>query len=223
MSMIHSVSRRSFLGGAAATGSALALDACGGDVAPTGPNPDIPALNSLLAAEYNAIKTYAAGIMTLQNPPTGDPMAALGLPLATIATNWQNQHRDHATQLAAAITAIGGTPVSEATITFTAPTGYTGTIHNVLVLACNAEKAASIAYNEGVKSMTNASSRFLAANIEGTETQHFVVLYSLLKQTVAPNLTTILTVLNEIVPRSFVLNAGGMNNGLQSLTDLTYG
>ena len=222
MTSISPLSRRSFLGGAAATGSALALDACGGDAVPVTANPDLPALNSLLAAEYNAIKAYTAGIAVLQMPPTGDPSAALGLPLATIATNWQIQHRDHAGQLAATITSLGGTPITEASITFTAPTGFTGTIHNVLVLACNAELAAAIAYNEGVKSMATASARALAANIEGTETQHFTVLYALLKQTAAPNLTNILNVLTEIVPRSFVLNAGGMNNGLQSLADLPY-
>jgi bacterioferritin (cytochrome b1) len=222
MTTDQSLSRRALLGGMAITGSALALEACGEDAAPAAPNPDIPPLNALLAAEYGAIAAYTAGIPILEMPPVGDPLAANGPALSVIATAWRAQHREHAAQLVAAITAIGGTPVAESSVTFTAPTGFTGNVRNVMVLACNAEKAASIAYNQSVKSMSSASSRYLAANIEGSETQHFVILYTLLKQVVAPNATQLITMINEIAPKSFVVSAGSMTNGLSSIADFTY-
>ena len=116
------LSRRALLGGAAVTGSALALQACGDDVGPVVPNPDIPPLNGLLAAEYGAIAAYTAGIPMLEMPATGDPLASSGFVIGAIARAWQTQHREHAAQLAATVTAIGGTPVAENSITFTAPT-----------------------------------------------------------------------------------------------------
>jgi hypothetical protein len=216
------LSRRALLGGAAVTGSALALEACGDDVGPVVPNPDIPPLNNLLAAEYGAIAAYTAGIPILEMPPTGDPLAANGPALGVIARAWQAQHREHAAQLAATVTSIGGTPVAESSITFTAPMGFTPSVRNVMVLACNAEKAASIAYNQAVKTMTSASSRYIAGNIEGAETQHFVILYTLLKQVVAPNPATLIGMINEIAPKAFVASVGTATNGLSSIADFTY-
>ena len=176
MTTNKSLSRRALLGGVAVTGSALALEACGDDAPPVTANPDIGPLNNLLAAEYGAIVAYNAGIPILEMPPVGDPLAANGPALSVIATAWRAQHREHAAQLVTAITAIGGTPVVESTITFTAPTGFTPSVRNVMVLACNAEKAAAIAYNQSVKTMSSASSRYIAGNIEGAETQHFLSL-----------------------------------------------
>lgn len=222
MTTHNSLSRRALLGGVAVTGSALALEACGEDAPAVTANPDIGPLNNLLAAEYGAIVAYNAGIPILEMPPVGDPLAANGPALSVIATAWRAQHREHAAQLVTAITAIGGTPVVESTITFTAPTGFTANVRNVMVLACNAEKAAAIAYNQSVKTMTSASSRYIAGNIEGAETQHFVILYTLLKQVVAPNATMLITMINEIAPKSFVASVGGMNNGLSSSADFTY-
>lgn len=216
------LSRRALLGGAAVTGSALALEACGDDVGPVVPNPDIPPLNNLLAAEYGAIAAYTAGIPILEMPPTGDPLAANGPALGVIARAWQAQHREHAAQLAATVTSIGGTPVAESSITFTAPMGFTPSVRNVMVLACNAEKAASIAYNQAVKTMTSASSRYIAGNIEGAETQHFVILYTLLKQVVAPNPASLISMINEIAPKGFVVSVGTATNGLSSIADFTY-
>ena len=222
MTTNKSLSRRALLGGVAVTGSALALEACGDDAPPVTANPDIGPLNNLLAAEYGAIVAYNAGIPILEMPPVGDPLAANGPALSVIATAWRAQHREHAAQLVTAITAIGGTPVVESTITFTAPTGFTPSVRNVMVLACNAEKAAAIAYNQSVKTMSSASSRYIAGNIEGAETQHFVILYTLLKQVVAPNPTMLITMINEVAPKSFVASVGGMTNGLSSIADFTY-
>ncbi|MDO9017912.1 MAG: ferritin-like domain-containing protein [Deltaproteobacteria bacterium] len=222
MTTNKSLSRRALLGGVAVTGSALALEACGDDAPPVTANPDIGPLNNLLAAEYGAIVAYNAGIPILEMPPVGDPLAANGPALSVIATAWRAQHREHAAQLVTAITAIGGTPVAESTITFTAPMGFTPSVRNVMVLACNAEKAAAIAYNQSVKTMNSASSRYIAGNIEGAETQHFVILYTLLKQVVAPNPTMLITMINEVAPKSFVASVGGMTNGLSSIADFTY-
>lgn len=221
MSNNEFLSRRALLGGAVVSGSALALEACGGDDGPTTPNPDIEPLNNLLSAEYRAIKAYDAGIPILMTPMTGDPQAASGPIVAAVATNWQAQHEEHAAQLAAAITAIGGTPVARASVMFAPPSGFTATVTNVMILACNAEKAAAVAYNQGVKNMSATSSRYLATNIEGAETQHFVILYSLLKQLASPG-GAIVTMVGEIASKAFVANVGTMTNGLNALADFTY-
>lgn len=222
MTTSNKLSRRGFLGGAAVASTSAALSACGGDDAPAGPNPDIPVLNGLLSSEWLAIKAYAAGLPTLMTPATGDPLAANGPVLSVIAGNWQNQHRAHATALQAAIRAIGGTPVDEGSVTFTAPNNYTPTVHNVMVLACNAEKAAAIAYNRAVKGLSAAGNRVLASSIEGDESQHYIVLYTLLQQVVAANPTGLITGTGEVVPQPFVVNQGGMQNSLEAIADFTY-
>jgi hypothetical protein len=221
MTTTNSLSRRALLGGMAVTGSALALEACGDDAPPATANPDIGPLNALLAAEYNAIAAYGAGIPILMMPATGDPLAANGPALSVIATAWQAQHREHAAQLVSTINSIGGTPVAD-TMAFTAPMGFTPTVRNVMVLACNAEKGAALAYNQAVKNMNGTASRYLATNIEGAETQHFVILYTLLKQVVAPNATMLITMINEIAPKAFVASIGAGTNGLSSIADFTY-
>ena len=218
----NSLSRRAFLGGAAVTGSALALEACGEDVGPSVPNPDIGPLNDLLRSEYSAIAAYEAGIPFLEMPETGDPLAANGIVLGAIARAWQLQHREHAALLAATITAIGGTPITQASVLFSPPTGFTRSVRNVMVLACNAEKNAATGYNLAVKTLGAASSRYLATNIEGAETQHFVILYTLLQQVVSANGAVLVGMINEVAPKSFVASTGTSSNGLSSIADFTY-
>ncbi len=222
MNDINKLTRRGLLGTLAAT-STVTLAACGDDAVPAGPNPDIIPLNNLLTKEYEAIKAYAAALPTLNMPPTGDPQAANGPALSVIATSWQGHHRAHATQLAAAITAIGGTPVTEASVMFTPPSTFSGTVSNVLKLACNTERAAAIAYNRAVKALSSTGNRFLAGTIEGDETQHFVVLYALLTGVVSAVPTGLITNIMEVVPKAFVarVNASDMNS-LQSVADFTY-
>ncbi|MBI5512694.1 MAG: ferritin-like domain-containing protein [Deltaproteobacteria bacterium] len=221
MNDAHSLSRRALLGATAAGG----LVACGSDPpAMTGPNPDVMPLNGLLTAEYEAIKAYMTGVGIFAAPPMGDPQAALSLALVPIGTNWMNQHRQHATVLASTIRALGGTPVEEASVTFTAPAMFTNSIANVLKLAANKEKAAAVAYNRTVRQLSSQANRQLAANIEGDETQHFIVLYALLKQLAAPNVATLVANIGEIVPKSFVATqAGAMaNDSLEAQMDLMY-
>jgi len=223
----NSLSRRSLLGGLAVTGAAAV--GCGED-APTGPSADVPTLNALLTAEYQAIKAYEAGLAVLRAPPMGDPQAAFSAPLVVIAGNWQNQHRDHARELAALIVTNRGTAVLESAVMFTAPQGFTPSVANVLKLACNAEKAAAVAYNGAVRALNSTNSRFLAGTIEGDETQHFIVLYTILKGIVAPDPAGLITNIGEVVPRSFVSQVGagtgsapGMDQrGLQTVADFTY-
>jgi len=71
-----------------------------------------------------------------------DPQRTFAPVLSMIAARWQSQHRDHAAQLAAAVTAAGRTPVAEGSVRFTPPAGFTRSISNVLRLACNTEKGA---------------------------------------------------------------------------------
>lgn len=53
-------------------------------------------------------------------------------------------------------------------------------------LACNAQRAAAVAYNQVLKGMTSKTNRFIAAAIEGDETQHYVVLVALIEVLVKP-------------------------------------
>ena len=218
----QSLSRRLLLQGAAVGTAGAALAACGGDDPPAGPHPDIIPLNALRAAELNAIATYTAGVGILTSPPMGDPQAANAIVLLTIANNWKTQHTTHAAQLATAIRALGGTPVPDTSGSFTPPTGFIPSVTNVLKLACNAEKAAAIAYNATQASLTAATSRFLAATIEGDESQHFIVLYTILSGVAAPNPANIIAGIADVVPKTFVANVGGSTDSLEALADLPY-
>ena len=215
------LSRRSLLGGLAAT-STVVVAGCGDTPAAAGPNPDIPKLNALITAEYVAIKAYQAGLSVLAMPPPADPFATQATILAAIAMNWQTQHRAHAAELDRVIRSIGGVPVAESSVMFAPPTGFTGTVANVLKLACNLERQAAVAYNSAVKDLSSTTTRFLAGTIEGDETQHFIVLYTLLKGVVMANGVALISNINEVVPQPFVAQVGTAMNSLQSVPDYTY-
>ena len=181
----------------------------------------IAVLNTLLAAEWAAVAAYKAGAAILQAPPNGDPLASSAPVFLAVATHFSAQHQAHAGALGAAIVQLGGTPVDQSSVTFTAPPGFTPSVTNVLKLAANAEKAASIAYNGTVPQLPPSNElRFLAGSILGDETQHFVLLYSLLKGVAAagPNVST---GANQIAPTDFVSTVGS-DMGLQSVADFTY-
>jgi len=223
---INPLSRRNLLRGAAVLSGAKVISACGGgDNTPAGPNPDILQLNALLVAEYGAVATYDAGIRILNAPSSGDPLAMYSLALSAIATQWQSQHSAHATALVAAIRAIGGTPANQAsTPPFTAPPNFTNTVTNVLKLAANAEKGAAITYNNTVATLTSQTNRLLAANIEGDESQHFIVLYALLNGLATPGAALAAMGTANVVPRAFVAATGGgdMTTSLEGVADFTY-
>jgi bacterioferritin (cytochrome b1) len=178
-------------------------------------------LNALLSAEWVAIATYTAGAGILSAPPKGDPLAASAPVFLAVATHFQSQHTAHAGALVSAIDTLDGTPVAQSSVTFTPPAGFTATVTNVLKLAANAEKAASIAYNATVPQLPVADDlRFLAGSILGDETQHFVLLYSLLQGVAAagPNVSTDA---DQIAPTDFTSTVGAAV-GLQSVADFAY-
>ena len=192
-------------------------DARGSDSGPT-TNPDIANLNALLSAEYGAIKAYQAGAGILMSPPAADAQRASAPTFLAVANEFLREHQDHAEVLAETITALGGTPVAESSVVFTPPVGFMAGTLNVVRLACNAEKAAAIAYNGVIQALTASNNRFIASAIEGDETQHFVILYSLLKGLAAPSATVMP---GRLVPQSFVSNVG-TRMGLQAYPDFTY-
>lgn len=178
-------------------------------------------LNALLSAEWAAIAAYTAGAGILSAPPANDPLASSAPVFLAVATHFQTQHKAHADALGTAITTLGGTPVAQSSVTFTPPTGFTASVTNVLKLAANAEKAASIAYNGTVPQLpVTGDLRFLAGSILGDETQHFVLLYSIL-QGVAAAGPNIATGTNQIAPTDFTSTVGS-DAGLQSVADFTY-
>lgn len=182
---------------------------------------DAMSLNALRAAELGAIKAYDAGAMIINGAGSTDPLFAGKAVYLAVAGRFQQQHRDHAAALGAMITAMGGTPIPDEAGAFTPPMGFTPSIANVLKLACNAEKGAAVAYAQTQIALNTANGRFLAGSINGDETQHFIVLYVLLKGLAEPG--TNISMVEQVVPKSFVSNLDGMMNGLQTQADFTYG
>lgn len=226
MSDNEKLSRRFLLQGATVLGASATLAACGDDEPPPGPNPDIVVLNRLLTKEYELIGAYTTARMLLASPPMGDPLAAQAIVLSTVFNNWMAQHREHALVLASAVTAIGGTPVTEASVMFTPPASFSNTVRNVLSLSANLEREAAVGLNDAVKNLASAGNRFVAANIQGVQTQHFVVVHVLLRQIAAAG-SEIITNIASIVPTPFVVAVtpaptGGTGTGLSGLTALAY-
>jgi hypothetical protein len=140
--------------------------------------------------------------------------------LLQIALHWQGHHREHAAALAAEITRLGGAPVAAADVIFTAPAWFAPSVLNVLKLACNAERVAAISYNRAVGALEARGSRYVAGAIQGTESQHFTVLYAILKGTAQPG-PAIAAMVDQIVATAFVSPVGGARS-LQDVPDLAY-
>jgi hypothetical protein len=217
-------SRRDVLRGgallAAGLGTALAITAAPRRARAQAMN-DVQTLNALLTAEYSAVKAYDAGAAILTSPPATDPDRAAAPVVLAVAAHFQQQHRDHAAQLAAMVTSSGGTPVMESTVTFTPPTGFTASVANVIKLAANAEKAAAVAYADVLRTVTSQMAAKLIAAIGGVEAQHFIVL-SLLARNVVGATAMTQAMAADVVPRSFVNAVGGGTTGLETVPDFTY-
>jgi hypothetical protein len=179
---------------------------------------DVSVLNALLATEYGAIDAYAAGASILGAPSADDPLAALAPVLLAIATHFHDQHVAHAEALQGAVRALSATPLATSKVSFVAPAGFAPSVTNVLKLACNAERAAAISYVGAVGQLSSATNRFLAASIEGDETQHFMVLYAVLTGTVDPGPSLSALSANEMVPAPFVA-AVGLAQSLDDIPD----
>lgn len=182
---------------------------------------DVAVLNALLSAEYAAVKAYDAGAGILMDPPEGDPLATAAPTVLAVAVHFQQQHRDHAVQLAARITADGGTPVEEASVMFTPPAGFTPSVLNVIRLAANAEKDAAVAYNQVLAEVDSQMHASLIASIGGVEAQHFIVL-SLVAQQVVQATEATAAMAMELTPTAFVVSPAGGVDGLSMIPDFTY-
>jgi len=210
--------RLSALGALAAGGAALAV---GAFARTASAGDDVGALNGLLQAEYDAIAAYTAGAGILMSPPANDPLASAAPVVLAVAVHFQSQHKDHAKLLAATVQSLGGKPVDPGSGTFTAPPGFTPSVLNVIRLAANAEKAAAVAYNEGVKVVSSGDNAEILAAIGGNETQHYVLL-SLVAQGIAGPTATTMANASDFVPESFVSTVGKGTTGLEAVPDFTY-
>jgi hypothetical protein len=183
-----------------------------GGSAQTSPDADIEPLNALLAAEYNAITAYSAGAGLIGDAPDTDPLYGLADVIIKIAVDIQAQHKLHAAALVEAIEALGGVPIEEDGVAaaFMAPEALSmnPTISNVLKFAASAERAAAIAYNQVLAGLEDAKHRFIAASIEGDETQHFIVLAALVLGLADPGENLGLETAEDVVPEAFVSSVG---------------
>lgn len=179
---------------------------------------DVALLNGLLADEYAALAAYGAAAPYLGKPDKTDPLAALAPVVLQIALHFASQHQDHATVLVTAIKTFKGTPVSSSSVKFTAPSGFSLTVTNIMKLAANAERAAAIVYNQTVAKLSVQTNRYLAAAISGDEAQHFIVLDALLQGVATPGSDLSTTTAAEVVPVSF-LASQGVGKSLSDIAD----
>lgn len=218
--------RRLFVQGSAVVGAGLALTACGSTMmTPDGgtqdagmTDADAASMNALLAAEYKAIDAYTQGAGVL----SGDT-SDLGKLVLAVAVEFQKDHREHAALLAQTVVALGGTPVLEADNKFTLPTGFVANTVNVMKLACNEERRASVAYNQVIKGLKAPNNRYISAAIQGDETMHYVVLAALIEGLAVPTAALTPTMnANQVVPRAYAsstISLGG-SAGLEAETDI---
>ncbi|HEY6878738.1 MAG TPA: ferritin-like domain-containing protein [Polyangiales bacterium] len=175
---------------------------------PPNPTADNVKLNTLLAAEYEAIAAYTAGAQIVgADTATG---AAVRTTVTNVATHFRQQHVEHAAALKALIEANGGTAVTDS-MHASIPASFTNSSPNtisVIKLAADKEKAAAILYASVMQTISTAAAAKLVAAIGGVEAQHFVVLYLLAEGLVqaTPKASEMATL---VVPASFVLDVGG--------------
>jgi hypothetical protein len=184
-----------------------------------GTDADIAPLNALLTAEYNAITAYTAGAGLINDAPDDDPLGELRKVIVDIAVSIQSQHKLHAEALVNEIKALNGAPVEEATVAekFKAPKALTDnpSISNVLKFAASAERNAAVAYNQVLAGLEDAKLRFVAASIEGDETQHFIVLAALVLGLANPGPELSTSTADKVFPEAFVKTVGdfdGLDN-----------
>lgn len=180
---------------------------------------DVAPLNALLAAEYNAITAYGAGAGLIDAAPDTDPLYELADVITKIAVDIQAQHDLHAQALVEAIEALGGTAVQRQTVAkaFTPPQRLLDnpSITNVLKFAAGAERGAAVAYNQVLAGLNGSGHRFLAASIEGDESQHFIVLAALVLGLASPGPSLDVDTATDVVPQAFV-SAVGDEPGLEA-------
>lgn len=219
------LSRRETLSGGAAllagVGAALAVSAVTRD-AEAQSAADVMTLNALLRSEYEAQQAYDSAIGYFGSPASDDPARSMAPAALLVAMHYRSQHADHGTRLASLITSLQGTPISQSSVIFTPPTsmGFTRTVMNYLRLACNAEKSAAISYTNALKSLSNLTAAEMAAAIGGVETQHFIVIYLLLKGVATAGMNAAMMA-SQICPRSVVAITGETND-LSSVPDFSY-
>lgn len=212
---IRDMSRREMLLRAAITAASLniatalttvARDARADDDE-TDPAADNEHLNAALAAEYDAIATYAAGA-TIIAADASTPKATRDA-VAGLGAHFQAQHVEHAAALDKFIKMNAGVPIADPgapnlPASFPAATAKTS---DVMKLAADKEKHAAVAYASALAKVGAATAAELLASIGAVETQHFVLLYAFAEGLIAPNDVTLKNVA-LLSPASFVLDVG---------------
>jgi rubrerythrin len=162
--------RRSFLGAAVLSGSAIAL-LSGNDLlaAQTGKGTaagnDVAILNTALGAELEAIAAYQVAAES----------GLLEKPVLALATQFQGHHKEHADVLSQTVAKLGGKPVA-AKAKYTFPTDKLKNQADVLRFAAALEKGAVSAYLNAVPVFGNRDLAKAAASILGDEAMHWAIL-----------------------------------------------
>jgi rubrerythrin len=206
-------------GGASSKGGATS--AAGGDAGGAGgagsTDPETERMNELLANTYHASTAYTAIAGLISDASATDPLISLRDVLLQIVTSAQAQHRLHASTLADAVKELGGAPISEASVVaqFAAPPGLIAntSISNALKFVATTERDAAVLSNETLAAITDPKARALASSIEGTQTQHYVLLAALVTGLVSPGAGLDKTTAAALFPAAFI-SSHGKNDGL---------
>ena len=217
MSDEHVSRRKALTGGAAAIAGVTAA------LAVSAVTRSAHADNASDAVQLNAVRTKAFEIVAVYDGAVGFlmpmPEGATG---AALLAHFRQQHRDEADRLGTQITALGGTPITEGSVNAPAnPAGFSRSVANYLMYASNLERQASVANVARLNSIGSKDAAELVAAIVGTQTQHFTVLYLLVKGIAQPGAMAA-SMLNEIVPRAFVSIEAAPMLSLTSVADLAF-
>lgn len=167
---------------------------------------DVDHLNAVLAAEYEAIATYAAGAPLLAQDSTMTKAARDAL--AAISAQFQAHHTDHAAALKKLIQTKGGMAHADNGKP-NLPASFPATAKglDVLKLAADREKHAALAYAQALMKVSDATAAKLLASIGGVESQHFALLYAFSEGLIAVNDATLANAA-LLSPAAFVLDPG---------------
>lgn len=167
-------SRRDFLtatGGAVLSAAAVATlgGLPGRAFAATSGAADLQILNTAIAAEHEAVAAYQLGAES----------GLLTADVEKVAVAFQGHHKEHVDALAAAVRALGGTPV-EPKARYTFPVEKLKAQKDVLEFAAGLERGAMSAYAGAIPVFEDRALSGAAASILADEAMHWAVLRSAL-------------------------------------------
>lgn len=183
---------------------ATALDAQVGPL-----DPDVAQLNVLLSLEHAAIAVYAQAAPLIDATDSSDYFYPLRATLRDVALQFLAHHQQYAAALRSAIDALRGTPVEGPVVPVVISDFLAKKdILNIFKLACAGERNGLVSYNGVIPQLEAAKHRYLAGVIEGGASQHFALLFTLIRTTLGAGPQLSAATASKLVPQAFVRTVG---------------